>query len=186
MRRSFRRWMVGFAAAGVGLLLPAGVAWACLGIAGFTTSSSSVQPGGSVMVTLTEFGSPPAQIHLDSVTGPVLATIANPGKGMSGVTNASVTIPSDTPDGQHILIATEPGNGMLAGIPARALIQVGNAPGPATSSVRPATVTANSGPSAGSLALIALAVAAVGLFMAGSLTLLTSRRRPTGEAVKTQ
>ncbi|MHB1535895.1 MAG: carbohydrate-binding protein [Acidimicrobiales bacterium] len=186
MSKSFRRWTIGLAAAGLGILVPVGAAWACLGIAGLTTNSASVQPGGTLGVTLTEFGATPAQIHLDSVTGPVLATVAHPGKGMSGLTTTTVTIPAGTADGQHVLIATEPGNGMLAGIPARAVIQVGNAVPASASAARPASVTTASGTSVGSLALIALAVAAVGLFLAGSLTLVGSRRRPQAEAVKAE
>lgn len=182
MRMSVRRLATGLAVAGSALLIPVAVAWACVGIAGLTTSGGVVQPGGTVKVTLTEFGAPPAQIHLDSLTGVVLATVPHPGAGMSGHTTIPVTIPAGTPDGQHILIATQAGNGMLAGIPARSVIQVGTPAGSTSGTARPAGVASSSGTSVGSLALIALAVAGVGLFLAGSLTLLGSRRRPAAEA----
>ncbi|MGH9122640.1 MAG: hypothetical protein ACRDYC_11995 [Acidimicrobiales bacterium] len=184
MTKNLKRWAVVLTAVGAGLLVAPAVAWACLGIAGFTTSSPTVQPGGTINVTLSEFGTTPAQIHLDSVNGPLLATINHPGSGMMGLTTAPVTIPADTSIGTHILIATEPGNGMLAGIPARALIEVGSAAFPvASSGARPAAVTTSS-TSFGSLALIAVAVAAVGLFLAGSMTLIsTRRRRPAAETV---
>ncbi len=175
--RSIRRWIVGGAAAGIALLVPASAAWACLGIAGFTTSSPTVQAGGTINVTLTEFGSTPAQIHLDSVTGPVLATVDHPGKGMMGLTTAPLTIPAGTANGQHVLIATEPGNGMLAGIPARALIYVGVPAASLATTGLPTAVTTSGGASTGTLVLVALAVAAVGIFLAGSVALVMSRRR---------
>jgi len=182
---SFRRWLVGAGVVGAALLIPASVAWACLGIAGLTVNPATAQPGDTVAVTLTEFGSTPAQIHMDSVSGPVLATIAHPGKGMSGLTTANITIPADTSVGPHVLIATEPGNGMLAGIPARAVIQVGNASLTPTGAARPVALTAaSSGISATTIALIALAVAGAGLFLAGMVSLVLSHRRPEAEAVK--
>ncbi len=185
MKKSVFRCSAVLAAAGIGVLATAGTAWACLGIAGLTTNVSHVQPGGRLGVTLQEFGMTPAQIHLNSPTGPLLATIARPGKGMTGDTSVNITIPANTPVGQHVLIATEPGNGMLAGIPARAVIQVGNGSAPATQAARPVAVTTNSGIATDELVGIGVGVAAVGLALAGGLSLATSRRRAgTVEAVK--
>ncbi len=71
---------------------------------------------------------------------------------------------------------------MNAGVPARATIYVGSgSPAPVTPAVRPVAPSVDTGPSAASLALIALGVAAAALLLAGLITLAASRR-PSGEA----
>lgn len=67
------------ALAAVAVLEPAGLAWACVGLMSLTTDSSTVQPGGTVTVLGKEFAQDePIEIHLDSPTGPVLATVPPP------------------------------------------------------------------------------------------------------------
>jgi hypothetical protein len=96
-----------------------------------------------------------------------------------------VTIPSNITSGSHLLIATQAEHNMNGGNPARALISVGSAAPAAAGSVsRPTTLLANSGRSATTLVLIGLAVAGVGLFLAGLLFLVTGRRHPEPEAVR--
>jgi hypothetical protein len=68
---------------------------------------------------------------------------------------------------------------MNSGAPARATIYVGSAPpAPAGPPARPANVRFSKGPSGASLVLIGFAVAAIGLLLAGALSLASSRRRP--------
>ncbi len=63
----------------VALLLTAGLASACVAVVSLTNSSPSVEPGGTVTVTGREFAmAVPVLIHLDSPTGPVLATVPPP------------------------------------------------------------------------------------------------------------
>lgn len=196
MKRSLRRWMTGGLVAGALAIVPAGAAWACLSLAGVTTSSATVQQGGTVTVNGVEFGSNPVQIHLDSLDGPVLATVT-PNSDSGGFSQA-VPLPADISAGQHVLVATEPAattngknNGSSTGVPARTLIDVTGpggaaAPGAVTSSAAPTVnLTANSGAGAGTLGLIGLAAAAASLFLAGGISLVVARRRrPEPEAVK--
>ena len=178
MTRSLRRWTLGAAAAATAAVLPAALAWACVGLMSLTTSASSVPPGGSVTVFGKEFAQgAPIEIHLDSPTGPVLATVPAPTDTMTSQWNTKVTFPASTPAGAHTLVAIQAYHYMNAGAPARATVYVGApAPGPAAPAARPANVVVDTGPSTASLALIALAVAAVALVVAGTLTLATSRR----------
>lgn len=177
MNRSRWRWAVGMASAAA-VLVPAGLAWACLGLISLTTSSPTVQPGGTVTVTGRNFaqGSPVA-IHLDSPTGPVLATVPPPSKTMTSQFSLDVAIPADVPPGQHVLVATQEYHNMNAGAPARALLSVGTAPPPAPgSAARPARLIASSGPSKAALVSIAVAVALVGLILAALANRSAARR----------
>jgi hypothetical protein len=101
---------------------------------------------------------------------------------MTSKFTVDVPIPADVPNGQHVLVATQQYHNMNAGIPARAIVYVGAAaPAPpvqAALAPRPAAVTASSGPSALSLALIGLSVAAAGLLLAGAWSLVAARRPP--------
>jgi hypothetical protein len=87
-----------------------------------------------------------------------------------------VTIPQGTQQGDHVLVATQAYHYMNAGAPARAAIHVGaGTPTSAPVPSRPVRITAESGPSALSLVLICLAVAAVGLAVAGVWSVWASR-----------
>lgn len=191
MRPSFRRLTLGVTLAGVGVLVAASVAWACLSVAGITTNLATVQPGGSLTINGIgfEFGTNPVPIHLDTIDGPVLGTGAVDHIGNFSLT---VTIPADVSNGTHVLIATEAAatpdgknNGSNTGVPARAVIQVGNSSASPASPARPAAVIADSRIGTGPLIVIAMGVAAVGLFLAGLLSLAAARRpRRQAEYVK--
>ncbi|MGH9122643.1 MAG: hypothetical protein ACRDYC_12010 [Acidimicrobiales bacterium] len=180
-KRSGKRWSAGLVLAGAAVILPASIAWACLSLAGITTNQATIQPGGTLNVNGIEFGSAPVQIHLGSVTGPILGT-ATP-SASSGDFTVPVTIPASTTPGQYVLVATE--TPAATGAPARAVIQVGTAAPAQTTAPRPATVLTNSGSGVGSLALIGLAAAAASLFIAGGISFAASRRRSAAtESVK--
>ena len=168
------------------LIVPAVVVWACVDVAALTATPQSVQPGGTVTVTGGDYVPGfPVLIHLDSVTGPVLATVASPAgtSSMHSTFKADVTIPSNLSSGQHLLIATQNSHNMTAGMPARAVIYVGTGAPEAPASQRSAAPLVDSGPSVGALALIALGVAAAGLVVLIVIALLTWRRPPkTGTA----
>lgn len=189
MRRSMWRYAAGITVVGAVLLGPAATAWACLGLAGITTSSSTVQPGGSIVVKGVEFGANPVDIRLDSLTGPVVAMVTPKQRGF----DQTINLPADIAPGPHVVVATESAvtangknNGAANGTPARALIQVGTAPGGAvSSSARPLALTSSSsGIGLGSLALVALATVGVGFFLAGAFSAVVSRRRAEGETAK--
>ncbi len=160
-------------------MIPAGMAWACVGLVSLTASPTLVQPGGNLTVVGKEFApGVPVDIHLDSLTGPVIATVP-PGTagGMNTQFTANVVLPVNISQGQHILIATQQEHYMNAGSPARATITVGSATAVAGPATRPIGVITSSGPSAGSLVLLGVLVAGAGLFVGGVAVFAASRRR---------
>ncbi|HEX3567355.1 MAG TPA: hypothetical protein VHU17_18475 [Acidimicrobiales bacterium] len=166
----------------------ASTSWACIFLAGITTSASSVQPGGSLTINGLSFGSNPVALHLDSLTGMVLATVTPDGQGNF---SQAVTVPQDVGSGQHVVVATEEAatpdgsnSGSAQGVPARAAFQVGAGPAPAVAT--PAgTVQVARSVGVGTLALIGVAVACVGVFLGGVISLVASRsRRPEAVALK--
>ena len=185
MHGSIRRWAVVMAAA-LAVLVPAGLAWACVGLMSLTTSAASVPPGGALTVFGREFAmGAPVEIHLDSTTGPLLATAPAPTDTMTSQFKVTVTIPASVPTGPHMLVATQAYHYMNSGAPARAMVYVGvPAPAPASPAARPANVVVDKAPSGAALVLIAVAVAAVGLALAALLSLTASRRRTEPTAAR--
>ncbi|MGH9131020.1 MAG: hypothetical protein ACRDWV_04965 [Acidimicrobiales bacterium] len=124
----------------------------------------------------------PVEIHLDSVTNKVIATVPSSAQqGHSSMTSTfavPVSIPATTTAGSHILVATQNAHQMNGGNPARALIYVGANPVGAQSGAAGRPVGLIVGPQLGTadLALISLGVAVGGLLVAGSLSLFARRR----------
>jgi hypothetical protein len=163
------------------LLLPAGLAWGCVAVVSLTTSSPTVQPGGTVTVIAREFASNvPVIVRLDSPTGPVLGQ-ATPTATMNSKTDIPVQIPADTRPGEHFFFASQDHHDMNSGQPARAAIYVGVSPPPtAAPEVRPIGLESDSGPSAAVLIGIALIVAVVALGLVGLWAALGSKRGSGG------
>ena len=186
-RGSRRTRLLTGVAAGVAaaLVVPAIVVYACVGVVGLSASPSSVQPGGSFVLHGKDFVvTVPTQIHLDTITGPVIATVTQyTGTGVMSSTFAqTVTLPATVSSGQHVLIATQSQHTMNGGNPARAVIYVGQ-PAPAASGpeARPASVTIDTGPGWPVLAIVALGSALVGFFVF-SVVALRSRTPSPGAA----
>ncbi|MGH9123910.1 MAG: hypothetical protein ACRDZ8_04175 [Acidimicrobiales bacterium] len=147
-------------------------------------------------MTGNEFGSNPVAIHFNGLNGPVLGTFTPTGGTFVG----AVTIPADAPVGAAVLVATEPAatatsptGGSSTGVPTRTLVNVvgpGGSPVAASPSSGAArlsgVVTQSSAVSTGALALVALGVLGVALFIAGGVALMTSgrRREATTETVR--
>ena len=183
-KRSPRTRLLTGIAAGVAaaLVVPAIVVYACVGVVGLSANPTSVQPGGTFVLSGKDFVvTVPTQIHLDTINGPVIATVTTyKGTGvMSSTFSQSVTLPSTVGNGQHVLIATQTQHTMNGGNPARAVIYVGQ-PAPAATGpeARPAAVTIDSGPPWPVLALVALASALVGFFVFSVVALRS--RTPSG------
>ena len=160
--------------------VPAGLAFACVGVMSLTTDVSRVEPGGTVQVTGRSFAQgAPVEIRLDSPTGQLLTTAPAPTSTMTSQFTVPVVIPADVPRGQHLLVAIQNYHHMNAGAPARATLQVGSdAPVlGAGQDLRPAALTESSGPSGLLLLFIALGVTAGGLLLAGFANLLAVRRQ---------
>lgn len=188
MRKSTRGLTVGALLAGVAILLYASTSWACIFLAGITVSGGNVQPGGTITVNGFSFGSNPVDLHLDSLTGSVLATAMPDDKG--NFTQA-VAVPSSLGTGTHIIVATEAAaspdglnDGSSQGVPCRAIFQVGTASAStASAGARPRVDTAST-VGVGTLVIIGVAVACVGVFLGGLVSFALSRsRRPEPEIV---
>jgi hypothetical protein len=168
------------------LIVPAIVVYACVGVVGLSASPTSVQPGGTFTLKGKDFvTTTPVQIHLDTIDGPVIATVTQQtGSGvMSSTFSQSVTLPSSVSSGQHVLIATQNAHNMNGGNPARAVIYVGTtAPGASGPEARPASVTIDSGPAWPVLALVALGAAVVGFVIFSALVLRPGRTPSRGAA----
>jgi hypothetical protein len=188
MTKTYRRCLVGLVAGAAAIMTPAAMAWACVGLVSLTATPNTAQPGGTLTVVGKEFAAKaPVLIHLDTITGPVLATAPPPTSTMTSQFKIQVTLPADISVGPHLLIATQDEHNMNGGNPARAQIYVGtSAPAASAPAARPTTLAAKSGLSLAVLAIIALAVAGVTLFLAGLVFLVVSRRRPETQAVKAQ
>lgn len=177
-----KRRIIGLVAAAA-VLIPAGLAWACVGIVVFKpTGSASVQPGSTIEMFGGEFArGRPVDIRLGSPTGPVLATHENPlPSTMTSQFTIDVPIPADLAPGEYVLVATQEHQDMNSGIPARSVIYVGvPEPTEPAGAERPLDLLTSSGPSTGSLVLIGLGVAAAGLLVAAGFSAAGSRRSPT-------
>ena len=175
---------IGAAVAAV-VIVPAAVVYACIGVVGLTATPTSVQPGGTIKLNGLDFvATAPVTIHLDTITGPVIATItAITGGVMTSQFHQDVVIPSTVSTGQHLLIATQDTHNMNGGNPARAVIYVGaSAPGPTGPESRAASATIDNGPSLGIVAGIAAGALVVGLVIFGAIALRPPRTRQTGAA----
>jgi hypothetical protein len=181
-RRSGRHWMAAALAAVVAaLMVPAVLVYACVGLVALNASPASVQPGGSVTLKGMDFvPTAPVLIHLDTIDGPVIATVTQMTGGvMSSRFTQTVNVPPNVSTGQHLLIATQNVHNMNGGNPARTILYVGvAAPGPATPEARPAAATLDTGPGWGILALIALGAAIVGFIVFGYFVLRPRRTPP--------
>lgn len=177
MRKSRWRVSLGVVVAGA-VLVPAALAWACVGLMSLTTGSSTVQAGGKVTVIGREFyEGQPVEIHLDSPTGRLLLSVPAPTSTMTSKFSVDVTIPTDVPNGTHVLVATQPGHYMNSGSPARATIYVGTSPpAPAAAQARAADLSRDKAPTGVALALIGLGTALIALLVAGLITVLAGRR----------
>ncbi len=178
-------WRLALAIVGtVAVVVPAGLAWACVGVVSLTNSSPSVQPGDTLTVRAREFAAKiPVDIRLDSLSGPVLVTAPGPDSTMNSNFTIDVPIPADISGGRHILVATQDHHDMNSGAPARTVFYVGTTPpAPAGPQARPVGMEAASGPSLTSVILIGLAAAIAGLLVAGAWSMLAVRRSPRAEA----
>ncbi len=176
------------AVAALAVVVPAGLAWACVAPVSLTTSSPTVQPGGTVHIIGRETApGAPIEIRLDAPDGPVLTTVTGQPGGMTSKWEWDVPIPANTAYGKHVLYAVQNYRNMNAVVP-RALIYVGTEPDPAPRpEERAGSLDVGSGPSGTSLVLLGLAAAVGGLLLVGGLTALagTTRGRPEAQPVKT-
>src|SRR5215213_5604647 len=193
--RQVRRWAIGgltTAAAGVFM---AAAAWACVSGPVVNLSTINAKAGQEVGITGTGFqATNAAQIRWNALDGPVLTTVPAPITG--GALDAKFTVPEGTKPGSYVVILTQTkADGTLTLSPVRAVMSVTGDAG--TSPVLGAqaasadqTARADSlarsddSISTGTLALVALGVGGVGMFLAGMAALFAGRKSSAPEAAK--
>jgi hypothetical protein len=158
-------------------------------------STTSAKPGQEVTVTGTGFqAGNQANVRWNALDGPVLATVAPP--ITSGNLSATFTVPQGTAPGSYVVIVTQTkADGSLSLSPIRAVMSVTGDAG-AQPVVGAPAATADSAArsnglvrddesiSMGTLALVALGVGGVGMFLAGMAALFAGRRSSAPEAAK--
>ncbi len=193
--KAVRRWGLAGAGATAAGLCMAAAAWACVSGPVMNLSTINAKAGQEVGVTGTGFqAANQATVRWNALDGPVLATVPAPITG--GNLEAKFTVPEGTKAGSYVVIVTQSrSDGTLSLSPVRASMTVtgeagtnpvvGASAGTADTSTR-ADGLARSEESigTGTLALVALGVGGVGMFLAGMAALFAGRRSSAPEAAK--
>jgi hypothetical protein len=185
--KQVRRWAlagVGSAAAGV---LMAAAAWACVSGPVVNLSTINAKAGQEVGITGTGFQAVnSAVVRFNALDGPVLTTVPAPITG--GLLDARFTVPEGTKAGSYVIIVTQQNAaGTMTNAPVRAVFNVVGDAGTtpvvgAPAATADSTLRANglartdNSVSGGTLALVALGVGGVGMFLAGMAALFAGRR----------
>jgi hypothetical protein len=165
--------------------IAASAAWACVSGPVVNLSTVSAKPGEQVTLTGTGFRqADPVQIRWNALDGPIVAEVAKPESNQT--VTASFAVPAGTVPGSYVVIVSQTKDGKPSLSPIRAVLNVvgpsGQAPvlGADTTSDAgdrlPALVQSDNDVSNGTLALVALGVAGIGMFAAGVAALASSRR----------
>ncbi len=179
-----RRLMFGAVAGLAVVLMASATAWACVSGPAVHFSSVNAQPGDQIMVSGSNFNvTNPVSLRLNSLTGPILATLQAPTDSSSAM--GSFTVPIDAKPGPNVVIMTQSANGKLVQAPIRAVINVTTngsssaaaAPLAASGAPRPdGLTTTSSSVATGSLVLVGLGVGGVAIFLAGLVVFFAGRR----------
>ena len=192
--KQVRRWAIGGVTTAAAGLLMASAAWACVSGPVVNLSTINAKAGQEVGVTGTGFqAANSAQIRWNALDGPVLATVPAPITG--GNLAANFTVPEGTKAGSYVLIVTQTkADGSMSLSPIRAVINVtgeaGTNPVVGATTAQDTSVRADTlarsddSISTGTLALVALGVGGVGMFLAGMAALFAGRKSPAPEAAK--
>ena len=193
--RSVRRWaLAATSTAAVGVLMSA-AAWACVSGPVVNLSTISAKPGQEVGITGTGFQTGNQVIaRWNALDGPIVATVAPPITG--GTLDAKFTVPQGTAPGSYVVVVSQTkADGSLSLSPIRAVMTVTGEAGAAPVVGAPAAtadtaaranglVRDEESISGGTLALVALGVGGVGMFLAGMAALFAGRRGAQPEAAR--
>jgi hypothetical protein len=182
-----RRFAAGALAGTAALVMAGSAAWACVSGPVVNLSTISAKAGEEVTVTGTGFRQAhPVQVRWNALNGPIVAEMARP---ENQTINATFTVPPGTVPGSYVVIVSQTNNGSTSLSPIRAVLNVVGASGQApvlgadastdVAERIPGLVQSDNDVSTGTLALVALGVAGVGMFAAGIAALATSRRGGT-------
>lgn len=173
------------------LTIAASTAWACVSGPVVNLSTVQAKAGEEVTLTGTGFRQPhDVQVRFNALDGPVLAS---PGKPTGGNITTTFTVPEGTAPGNYVIIVSQTNAGGLSLSPVRAVLGVvgpsgqtpvlGAASSTDTGDRIEGLVRADNSVSSGTLALVALGVAGMGMFTAGVAALMASRRDTTARPV---
>lgn len=187
-----RRLALGGLGAAAAVVIATASAWACVSGPSVTLTPSSAKPGDTVTATLRDFRKvDPVQVRWNDLNAPAIAEYASKGNGEPFT--GTFTVPSDAKPGPAVVIfsSTSP-DGKLSQMPVRALITVTGdngatpllgAPIAVTDSARPAGLAKDDNAvSAGTLVLVAIGVAGVGMLVAGVAAMMAGRRSSAPQA----
>ena len=193
--KQVRRWAMGGVPTAAAGLLMASAAWACVSGPVVNLSTINAKAGQEVGVTGTGFqAANAAQIRWNALDGPVLATVPAPITGGNLTTN--FTVPEGTKAGSYVLVVTQTkADCSMSLSPIRAVMNVTGEAGtnPVVGATTGSTDTAlraegldrsDDSVSMGTLALVALGVGGVGMFLAGMAALFAGRKSTAPEASK--
>jgi hypothetical protein len=189
-----RRWAIGGVTTAAAGILMASAAFACVSGPVVNLSTINAKAGQEVGITGTGFqAANAAQVKWNALDGPVLATVPAPITG--GNLTANFTVPQGTPAGSYVVIVTQTkADGSMSLSPIRAVMNVtgdaGTNPVLGATTSQDTAVRADSlarsddSISTGTLALVALGVGGVGMFLAGMAALFAGRKSSAPEAAK--
>ena len=193
--RQVRRWAIGGVTTAAAGIFMAAAAFACVSGPVVNLSTINAKAGQEVGITGTGFqATNQANIRWNALDGPVLTTVPAPITG--GTLDAKFTVPEGTKAGSYVVVVTQvKADGSLSLSPIRAVMNVTGdagsnpvlgAPAASTDTAARANGLARSDDSisTGTLALVALGVGGVGMFLAGKAALFAGRKSTAPEAAK--
>lgn len=193
--RQVRRLVIGGMATAAAGVLMAAAAFACVSGPVVNLSTIQAKAGQEVGITGTGFQTAnQAQVRWNALDGPVLTTVPAPITG--GNLSATFTVPQGTQPGSYVVVITQhKADGAMSLSPIRAVLSVTGEAGTAPVVGAPAAIADTSARadglardeesiSTGTLALVALGVGGVGMFLAGMAALFAGRRGSAPEAAK--
>jgi len=193
--KQVRRWAVGGVTTAAAGVFMAAAAWACVSGPVVNLSTINAKAGQEVGITGSGFQTGnQVQIRWNALDGPVLTTVPAPITG--GNLDAKFTVPDGTKAGSYVVIIDQSkADGSRTLSPVRAVMNVTGdagsnpvvgAPAASTDTAARANGLARSDDSisTGTLALVALGVGGVGMFLAGMAALFAGRRSSAPEAAK--
>lgn len=189
-----RKWLIGGLGAIAAAVVTTASAWACVSGPSVTFNTATIKPGETVTANMRDFRkADPVQVRWNDLSAPVLASFESNGTGTPF--SGTFTVPENAKPGNYVVIFSQSApDGKASQAPVRALLTVAGtgganpvlgAPIAPVDAARPAgLVTEDTSVSAGTLALVALGVGGVGMFLAGMAALFAGRRPPAPEAAR--
>lgn len=187
-----RRWGTLGLGGIAGVIVASAAAWACVSGPAISLATLNAKAGQDVAFTATGFkASQPVIARFNALDGATVGTFT---ADKDGNATGTVKVPDGTKPGSYVVVFTQEVNGTLTQVPTRALIQVtgdgganpvlGASLSQPTAARSTGLVHSDNSVSGGTLALVALGVGGVGMFIAGIAALFAGRGSKTPEAAR--